>query len=67
MYDMICRDCVISAITCLKEPNSHYVDIKLNEHWYNDIPAKELSVQLDENDNCITVTEDSVLDQPLQK
>ena len=67
MYDMICRDCVISAITWLKEHNSHYTDIKLNGHWYNDIAAKELSVQLDENDNCITVTEDAVLHQPLQK
>ena len=67
MYDMICRDCVISAITWLKEHNSHYTDKKLNEHWYNDIAAKELSVQIDENDNHITVTEDEVLDQPLQK
>ena len=38
---------------------------KLNEHWYNDIAAKELSVQLDENDNCITVTEDAALHQSL--
>ena len=67
MYDMICRDCVISAIRWLKEHNSHYADIKLNEHWYNDIAAKELSVQIDENDNHITVTEDEGLDQPLQK
>ena len=36
MYDMICRDCVISAITWLKEHNSHYADIELNEHWYNE-------------------------------
>ena len=67
MYDMICRDRVISAITWLKEHNSHYTNIKLNEHWYNDISGKELSVQIDENDNCITVTDDAVLDQPLQK
>ena len=62
MYDMIHRDHVISAITWLKEHNPHYADINLNEHWYNDIPAKELSVQIDENDNCITVTENAVLD-----
>ena len=67
MYDMIHRDCAISVITWLKEHNFHYADIKLNEHWYNDIAAKELSVQLDENDNHITDTEDAVLDQPLQK
>ena len=67
MYDMICRDHVISAITWLKKHNSHYADINLNEHWYNDIAAKELSVQIDENDNHITVTEDEVLDQPLQR
>ena len=40
MYDMICRDFVISAITWLKEHYSHYADIKLNEHWYNDIAVK---------------------------
>ena len=67
MYDMIHRDHVISAITWLKEHNSHYADIKLNEHQYNDIAAKELSVQIDENDNGITVTGDAVLDQTLQK
>ena len=67
MYDMIHRDCVICAITWLKEHNSHYADIDLNEHWYNDIAAKELSVQIDENDNHITMTEDVVLDQPLKK
>ena len=67
MYGMICRYHVISAITSLKEHSSHYADIKLNEHWYNDITAKELSVWLDQNDNCITVTEDAVLQQPLQK
>ena len=67
MYDMICRDCVMSAITWLKEHNSHFADMKLNEHWYNDISGKELSVQIDENDNCITVTDDAVLDQTLQK
>ena len=51
----------------LKEHNSHYAGIKLNEHWYNDIAAKELSVQIDENDNHITVTEDAGFDHPLQK
>ena len=61
MYNMIHRDCVISAITWLKEHNSHYADIKLNEHWYNDIASRELSVQLDENDKHVTVTVDAVL------
>ena len=62
MYDMIHRDHVISAITWLKEHNSHYADIQLNEHWYNDIAAKELSVQTDENDSHITMTEDDIFD-----
>ena len=66
MYDMIHRDHVISDITWLKEHNSHYTDIKFNEHWYSDIASRELSVQLDENDNHITVTEDAVLNQSLQ-
>ena len=51
MYDMICRDHVRSAITWLKAHNSHYENIKLNEHWYSDIAAGELSLQLDESDN----------------
>ena len=66
MYDMIHRDHGISAITWLKEYNSHYTDIKLNEHWYSNIASKELSVQLDESDNCITLNEDSVLNQSLK-
>ena len=52
---MIHTDNVISAITWWKEHNSHYKDIKLNEHWYSDIALREFSVQLDESDNCITV------------
>ena len=66
MYEMIHRDHVISAITWLKEHNSHYTDIKLNEYWYSDIASRELSVQLDESDNCITVNEDVVLNQSLK-
>ena len=66
MYDMIHRDHVISAITWLKEHNSHYRDIKLNEHWYSDIALREFSVQLDESDNCITVNEDAVQNQSLK-
>ena len=50
----------------LKEHNSHYTDIKLNEHWYSDIASREFSVQLDESDNCITVTEHAVPNQSLQ-
>ena len=58
MYDMICRDHVMSAITWLKTHNSHYENITLNEHWYSDIAAGELSLQLDESDNHITINED---------
>ena len=63
---MICRDHVISGITWLKEHNSHYTDIKLNEHWYSDIASREMSVQLDESDNLITMNEDAVLNQSLK-
>ena len=66
MYNMICTDHVISSITWLKEHNSHYTDIKLNEHWYSDIASRELSVQFDESDNHITVNEDAVLNQSLK-
>ena len=66
MYDMICRDHVISAITWLKQYNSHYRDILLNEHWYSDIASRQLSVQCDESDNHITVHEDVVLNQSLE-
>ena len=58
MYDMICRDHLMSAITWLKAHNSHYENITLNEHWYSDIAAGELSLQLDESDNHITINED---------
>ena len=43
-----------------------YRDIKLNEHWYSDIASRQLSVQLDESDNHITVSEDAVLNQSLK-
>ena len=66
MYDMNHRDCVISATTWLKEHNFNYADIKLNECWYRDNAFRELSVQLDESDNHIRVTEDAVLNQSLQ-
>ena len=39
---------------------------ELNEHWYN-IACKELSVQIDENDSHIAMTDDDIFDQPLQK
>ena len=65
MYDMICRDHVISPITWLKQHISHYRDITLNEHWYSDIASRQLSVQLDESDNCITLKENAVLNQSL--
>ena len=42
----------------MKAHNSHYENITLNEHWYSDIAAGELSLQLDKSDNCITITED---------
>ena len=66
MYDMICRDHVMSAITWLKQHNMHYKDITLNEHWYSDITSTQLSLQLNESDNCITVNEDVVLNKSLK-
>ena len=66
IYDMICRDHVISAITWLKQHNAHYRDITLNEHCYSDINSRQLSLQLDESDNRITVNEDAVLKQSLK-
>ena len=66
MYDMICRDHVISAIPWLKEHNSQYRDIKLNEHWYSDIALREFSVQLDESDSHITIYEGAVHNQSLK-
>ena len=65
MYVMIHRDHGMSAITWLKAHNSHYKNIKLNKHWYSDIAAGKLSLQLDESDNCITMNEDIVHKQSL--
>ena len=63
MYDMICRDHVMSAMTWLKQHNMHYRDITLNEHWCSDITSTQLSLQLDDSDNCIIVNEDVVLNK----
>ena len=66
MYDMIHRGHVMSAIKWLKAHNSHYNDITLNGHWYSDITSRQLSVQLDESDNHITLNENAVLNQSLK-
>ena len=49
----------------VENTHSHYRDIKLNGHWYSDIAAGELSLQLDESDNHITMNEDIVHKQSL--
>ena len=56
----------MSAITWLKQHNSHYRDITLNEHWYSDIASRQLSVQFDKSDNCIRVNENAVVNQSLK-
>ena len=66
MYDMIHRDHVMSTITWLKQHNIHYRDMTLNEHGCSDITSTQLSLQLDESDNCITVNEDAVLHKSLK-
>ena len=63
---MICRDHVMSVITWLKQQNTHYIDITLNKQWYSDITLRQLSLQLDESDNHITVNEDALLNQSLK-
>ena len=63
---MICRDHVMSAITWLRQHNTHYRDITLNKQWYSDITSRQLSVQLDESGNRITVNEDAVLNQSVK-
>ena len=63
---MILRDHVMSVITWLKQHNTHYRDIALNEQWYSDITLRQLSLQLVESDNHITVNEDALLNQSLK-
>ena len=50
----------------MKQHNTHYRDITLNEQWYSDITLRQLSLQLDESDNHITVNEDALLNQSLK-
>ena len=66
MYDMIHRDHVMSAITWFKQHNTHYRDITLNKQRYSDITSRQLSLQLDESDNHITVNENALLNQSLK-
>ena len=42
------------------------IDITLNEHWYSDITSRQMSLQLDESNNHITVNENAVLNQSLK-
>ena len=47
MYDVICRDKVINAITWLKEHNYLYANIKVNEECQNsDLAADLLRIQV---------------------
>ena len=50
----------------VERTQSHYTDIKHNEDWYSDISSRELSVQLDESDNHITINVEAVLNQSLK-
>ena len=66
MYDMICKDHVMCAITWWKQHNMHYRNIKLNKQWCSDITSTQLSLHLNDIDNCITVNEDVVLNKSLK-
>ena len=50
----------------MKQHNTHYRDLTLNEQWYSDITLTQLSLQLDESDNRITVNENALLNQSLK-
>ena len=50
----------------VEQHNMHYRDITLNEQWCSDITSTQLSFQLDESDNCITVNDDVVLNKSLK-
>ena len=66
IYDMIHRDCVISAITWLKEHNSHCADIKCNEHWYNDMLLENCQSSLMEIIIILQLLRMQFLNQSLQ-
>ena len=57
-----CDECYHMAET----HNMHYRDITLNEQWCSDITSTQLSLQLDESDNHITVNDDVVLNKSLK-
>ena len=42
MYDLVCRDCVIGALTWLQEHNDYYKDVIINDEWCNMIPDDQL-------------------------
>ena len=67
MYDMICTE-IMSWVLSHGWNNTilDYRDITLNKQWYSDITSRQLSLQLDESDNHITVNEDAVLNQSLK-
>ena len=56
----------MSAITWLKQHNTHYRDITLNKQWYSGITLRQLSLQLDESDNHTTDNENALLNQSLK-
>ena len=42
MYDLVCRDHVIGALTWLQEHNDYYKDVIINDEWCNMIPDDQL-------------------------
>ena len=61
MYDVICKDHVIAALTWLKEHNNHYKDIEINKNWHTMISYDGLSHFLihDDGTNAIANNDNS--------
>ena len=67
MYDMICKDKVISAILWLKENNKHYSGVVIDTCWLDELRSNDVPLFRAEDDTDIDrqVDSDACVDRPV--
>ena len=67
MYDMICKDKVISAILWLKENNKHYSGVVIDTCWLDELCSNDVPLFQAEDDTDIDrqVDSDACVDRPV--
>ena len=62
MYDMIWKDKIIGALTCLKQHTHHYADIQINADWCASSRSCDLAALLDEKHTSAVTVDMNITD-----